>query len=70
MDQGVAAGPMSMPCYALVDLYGQCVQVRRAGLGGRVDQGVAAGPMSMPCYALVDLYGQCVQVRRAGREGG
>ena len=72
MDQGVAAGPMSMPCYALVDLYGQCVQVRRAGNGtlGGVDQGVAAGPMSMPCYALVDLYGQCVQVRRAGRERG
>ncbi|XP_043229650.1 neuralized-like protein 4 isoform X2 [Amphibalanus amphitrite] len=27
VDQGVAAGPVAMPCYALVDLYGQCVQV-------------------------------------------
>ena len=31
VDQGVAAGPIASPCYALVDLYGQCVQVR-AGL--------------------------------------
>lgn len=28
MDQGVAAQDIPMPCYPLVDLYGQCEQVR------------------------------------------
>ncbi|XP_037089582.1 LOW QUALITY PROTEIN: neuralized-like protein 4, partial [Pollicipes pollicipes] len=44
-DQGVAAAPVSTPCHALLDLYGQCVQVSVCQSDGAVEEWPSADPL-------------------------
>lgn len=41
-DQGVAATDILQPCYALLDVYGQCEQVSNQGVGFGLPNAAAA----------------------------
>uniref|UniRef100_A0A8V0XDZ8 Neuralized E3 ubiquitin protein ligase 4 n=1 Tax=Gallus gallus TaxID=9031 RepID=A0A8V0XDZ8_CHICK len=74
-DQGVACSGLPPEVYAVVDLYGQCVQVSLTGGSGPTDNSLGPGPTGTPKFPLRSPFcGQNVALagegRKATRVGG